>query len=219
MEWLHRSVAPLISPERARMLGNSYGTLYLEQEYCSGEDPTERAAQWAALIEAFNTVYSGSGIVTEAALDEAQIRKLRQERQSVPEKLNELIRPGLVKVGMDFAVPMERLGELLRLYESLPSGKSYVFGHIGNAHLHVNMLPDTPEEMEIFREISRDLAKKVCLMGGSVSGEHGIGKIKHDALKTMLGPEAVGTIRTIKRILDPQSILNVGNMIPLTGQS
>ncbi len=219
MEWLHRSVAPLISQERARMLGNSYGTLYLEQEYCSGEDPTERATQWAALIEAFNGVYSDSGIVTEAALDEAQIRKLRQERHSVPEKLNELIRPGLVKVGMDYAVPMERLEELLRLYESLPSGKSYVFGHIGNAHLHVNMLPDTPEEMEIFREISRDLAKKVCLMGGSVSGEHGIGKIKHDSLKTMLGPEAVSKIRTIKRILDPQSILNVGNMIPLTEQS
>lgn len=219
MEWLGNSVAPLLSRDRARKLAGPYGTLYLEQEYGSGEDQMERAGLWAALIEAFNRDYSDNGIVTEAALDEAQIRKLRQERHSVPEKLNELIQPGLVKVGMDFAVPIERLEELLTLYDSLPSGKSYVFGHIGNAHLHVNMLPDTLEEMEIFREISRDLAKKVCLMGGSVSGEHGIGKMKHDSLETMIGPQAVSKIRAIKNILDPQSILNVGNMIPLTEQS
>ncbi|MBI5248207.1 MAG: FAD-binding oxidoreductase [Desulfomonile tiedjei] len=219
MEWLGHSVASLLSPDRARKLGNYYGAIYLEQEYPSDGDPMEHATRWAVLIDAFNSTRFQGEIVTETALDQGQIRRLRQERQSIPEKLNELIRPGLVKIGMDFAVPLERLEDLLVLYESLPPGKSYSFGHIGNAHLHCNLIPDSLEEMETFREVYRDLSEKVCLMGGSVSGEHGIGKLKREALKMMIGSSAVERIRKIKFTLDPQMILNVGNMISVAEQS
>lgn len=216
MEWIGRSVAPILDSNRTRKLRQSYGAIYLEQEYPRGADPLERASLWAALVDAFNKECPSGRIVTEAALDRGQIHKLRVERQAIPEKLNELIRPGLMKVGMDFAVPMDRLEELLILYETLPSTKSFCFGHIGNAHIHCNLVPDTPEEMEEFREIYRDIAKKVCLLGGSVSGEHGIGKLKHEALKTMIGPEAVEEIKVIKRAVDPRLILNVGNMVPVS---
>jgi D-lactate dehydrogenase (cytochrome) len=187
----------------------------LEQEYGRDKDPMEILSQWAALVDAFNNGYARGGIVTEVALDHGQIRRLRLERQSIPEKLNELIRPGLVKIGMDFSVPMEKLEELLLLYESLPHGKSYSFGHIGNAHIHCNLLPDSPEEMQSFQRIYLSIAKKICLMGGSVSGEHGIGKLKHEALKLMIGDRALENIMLVKQILDPNSILNIGNMIPV----
>jgi D-lactate dehydrogenase (cytochrome) len=181
MEWLGVSVAPLLSYERAGKLAGNYGCLYVEQEYPQDESPMVKASQWARLVDTLNGSVSAESppIETDVALDENQIRKMRRDRQTVPEKLNELIRPGLVKIGTDFAVPMEHLGRLLKLYdETLPAGKSYVFGHIGNAHIHSNILAENSEEMESYRSLSRELALEVCKLGGSVSAEHGIGKLK-----------------------------------------
>jgi D-lactate dehydrogenase (cytochrome) len=119
-----------------------------------------------------------------------------------------------MKIGMDFAVPMQHLGKLLKLYDdSLPKGKSYVFGHIGNAHLHSSILAEDAHELESYRSLTRNLAAEVCKLGGSISGEHGIGKLKHELLEIMLGTEGIDEIRRIKRILDPNLILNIGNMV------
>jgi D-lactate dehydrogenase (cytochrome) len=216
MEWLGSSVAELLPPERSPKLNASYGCLYVEQEYNDSHDSLERASQWTALVELFNSglLADRSGIHVEAALDETQIRRMKKDRQMAPERVNELIRPGMVKVGTDFAVPMDRLGSLLRMYdENLPVGKSYVFGHIGNAHLHANIIAEDNLELEEYRLLTRSLAGTVCKMGGSVSGEHGIGKLKREALELMLGKQGVDEIRRIKRILDPNFILNRGNMI------
>jgi D-lactate dehydrogenase (cytochrome) len=216
MEWFGMSVAPLLSEDRAEKLKGHYGCLYVEQEYPEAEDPMERASQWALLLDMLHASEGDASppIEAEVALDENQIRKMRRDRQTVPEKLGELIRPGMVKIGMDFAVPMEHLGKLLTLYDdSLPKRKSYVFGHIGNAHLHSNILAENSDELESYRSLTRKLASEVCKLGGSVSGEHGIGKLKHELLEIMLGAEGIDEIRRIKRILDPNLILNIGNMV------
>jgi D-lactate dehydrogenase (cytochrome) len=216
MEWFGGSVATLLPYERFRRLGSLYGALYVEQEYREGDDPLEIAGAWADLVKLFNVARNPAQppIDTQVALDEEQIRRWRNDRKTIPEKLNESIRPGLVKVGMDYAVPMDHLEDLLKLYDdTLPPGKSFVFGHIGNAHLHANVLPENSKELESCRNLNRTLADRVCKMGGTVSGEHGIGKMKHDALRTMLGDEGIEEIRSIKRLLDPNSILNIGNMV------
>lgn len=216
MEWLSSSVSDLLSGDRSARLRDSYGCLYVEQEYSDAEDRMERLDQWSALVELFNKGLpdQGKGIQTEAALDESRIRAMRKERQGVPEKLNELIRPGLVKVGTDFSVPIGKIGSLLLLYdEDLPLGKSYVFGHIGNAHLHANIIADNEDDLAEYRSLTRTLAERVCKMGGSVSGEHGIGKLKREALELMVGKSGVDEIRTIKKIVDPHFILNRGNMV------
>jgi len=216
MEWFGAAVAPFLSQERASKLAETYGCLYVEQEYPEDEDPMEKISQWAVLVDMLNACseVDSSAIETEVALDQNQIRKMRKDRQSVPEKLNESIRPGLVKLAMDYAVPMKHLDRLLELYDdNLPAGKSYVFGHIGNAHLHANILPENSEELEYYRSLSREIGLEVCKLGGSVSGEHGIGKLKREALEMMLGKEGISEIRRIKRILDPNLILNINNMI------
>lgn len=218
MEWLGASVGPFLSYERAGKLSGTYGCLYVEQEYQEGENPMASASQWALLVDTLNGSVSAESppIEAEVALDENQIRKMRKDRQNVPEKLNESIRPGMVKIGTDFAVPMEHLGRLLNLYdETLPRGKSYVFGHIGNAHIHTNILPETGEELESYRSLTRKLALEVCNLGGSVSGEHGIGKLKREALELMLGAAGINEIRRIKGILDPNLILNANNMVKI----
>jgi D-lactate dehydrogenase (cytochrome) len=215
IEWLGASVAAFLSPEQSRKMKEFYGCMYVEQEYPFAEESLDTAQQWAELISSINNGQS-INIEAEVALDQAQVRNWREERKKVPEKLNESIRPGRVKVGMDYAVPMEKLGDLLKLYDDLlPAGKSYPFGHIGNAHIHCNTIPENEEEAISSRQMVRRIGEEVCKMGGSVSGEHGIGKLKHEALEMMLGPEGIKEIKTIKKLFDPNLILNIGNMVTI----
>ncbi|MBI5569842.1 MAG: FAD-binding oxidoreductase [Desulfomonile tiedjei] len=215
LEWFGSSVTALFPPQRAERFTGAYGCLYVEQEYSPTEDPFAVASQWGELIQLINGFReSVSGRVeVEVALDEKQVRGWRNERKGVPEKLNEMIGPGMVKIGMDFAVPPSQLPWLMDLYDGmLPAGKSFVFGHIGNAHLHVNLVPESPEEAREFRTLYTTIAREVIDKGGSLSGEHGIGKLKHDALQMMLGGEGIVEIARIKQVLDPYSILNRNNM-------
>lgn len=213
MEWFGAGVAAYLSLEQSRKMKDFYGCLFVEQEYPFGEYSLDTAQQWAELIECINSGQS-TKIEAEFALDQAQIRNWRDERKKLPEKLTQSIRPGRTKVGMDYAVPLQKLGYLLKLYDDLlPAGKSYAFGHIGNAHIHANAIPETEEEAISARDIVRKIGLEVCKMGGSVSGEHGIGKLKHEALEMMLGPEGINEIRTIKRLFDPKLVLNMGNMV------
>ncbi len=216
VEWLGSSVAPFLSTERARKLNNSYGALCVEQEYPQDSDPTDIAAQWSDLLQEVDgqTASRSGTISTEVAIDENQRRAIKEERRHVPEKLNASIKPGMVKIATDFAVPMNHLKDLLSMYDTeLPSNKSYVFGHIGNAHVHANIVPDNDDEASAFREIYLKLAQEVCRLGGSVAGEHGIGKLKHEALKMMIGNKGIEEIRKVKRILDPKGLLNIQNMV------
>ncbi|HTY25634.1 MAG TPA: FAD-binding oxidoreductase [Desulfomonilaceae bacterium] len=218
MEWFGTGVAAFLSPEQSCKLKNHYGSLYIEQEYDRGDDPLETAGQWADLVQLINSggPAKGRGIEAEVALDEGQIRNWKNERKAVPEKLNEAIRPGLTKIGMDYAVPMKLLDDFLKLYDDmLPRGRSYVFGHIGNAHLHVNILPERDEDAASCRDVSRRIGQEVVKMGGTVSGEHGIGKLKREALEMMIGIDGINEIRRIKKLFDPQQILNIGNMVSM----
>lgn len=216
MEWFGSSVASFVSPSGRELLEDSYGTLYVEQEYSDKEGVVEVASQWDRLVERINRSIPEQGrkIHVEVALDPKQIRRMRDDRKAVPERVNESIGPGMVKVAMDFAVPMHLLTTIMKLYEDALNGiKTFTYGHIGNAHLHVNLMPKGREELERSRHLYLDLAGKVCAMGGTVSAEHGIGKLKPEVLEIMLGARGIAEIRKVKSALDPRWILNRGNMV------
>ena len=213
MEWVGSSCAEFVSRSIADTLRDSYGCLYVEQDYGENEDPMDKAGLWGRLLE--RSAGSRSPMKIDVALDQAHIRRMQTERLRIPQLLNESIQPGLVKIATDFAVPMERLEWVTRLYERHLAGfRHYVFGHIGNAHLHVNILPRDPQEVSRARILSESLARDICRVGGSVSAEHGIGKLKHRYLEIMVGTEGIDEIRRVKTALDPRGILNMGNMVP-----
>ncbi|MFC1835901.1 FAD-binding oxidoreductase [Thermodesulfobacteriota bacterium] len=219
MEWFGSSVAEFVSPARRPLLQQSFGALYVEQEYGDDEDPLDIASRWAELLDALrlSSAETLPEIRTEVALDARKIRSLRHERHAVPESLNQAIRVGMTKVGMDFAVPMKQLRNLFELYqESLTDVEWCDFGHIGNAHIHVNILPRDHKEMDRAKKLNLELAEGICRMGGTVSAEHGIGKLKHGLLKLMVGSDGIEDIRRVKAILDPRSILALGNMVSHT---
>jgi len=93
------------------------------------------------------------------------------------------------------------------------TGLEYViFGHVGNNHVHVNILPRSMDELARGKALYLKWAEQIVAMGGSVSAEHGIGKIKVPLLETMFGPEGIAAMREVKRMFDPEGILNLGNL-------
>ena len=125
--------------------------------------------------------------------------------------------PNIHKISADISVPESALDEMVSFYrtEIEQQGLEYVlFGHIGECHLHLNILPRTDEEMSKAKNLSREFAKKAASLGGTISAEHGIGKMKHQFLEILYGPEGIREMVRIKLILDPKGILNRGNIFP-----
>lgn len=214
MEWFGSSTGILLDGPHAEKLKRYYGALYIEQEYSDREDMEMKFEKWSELLENLQGRDAIGSLETEAATDEKHLRALRLERIRVPERLNELIKPGLRKIGTDLAVPMNKLDLLMKMYDdNLPEGASFVFGHIGNAHLHANILAQQAHQIDRYTDLHLEMAKYVCSIGGSVSGEHGIGKLKKKILRTMIGDSGLAQIRKVKSALDPNWILNPGNMI------
>ena len=89
------------------------------------------------------------------------------------------------------------------------------FGHIGDNHLHLNFFPRSPEELEEAREQYKTLAMHAVSLGGTVSAEHGIGKIKRSLLAQMVGPEVLSQFQSLKLHIDPAWVLGRGTMFSM----
>lgn len=156
--------------------------------------------------------------VARTALDREQQRFFRH---AVPESTNMLIDerkrvdPAITKLGSDMSVPNDRLRDVMELYRTTlrENGlQTAVWGHIGNNHLHVNVLPNSIEEYRRGKELYARWAREVTAMGGAVSAEHGVGKLKRDFLTVMYGEEAIRQMAAAKRQLDPTGVLGRGNL-------
>jgi D-lactate dehydrogenase (cytochrome) len=163
----------------------------------------------------------GSEDATWTAMDEFEMERLHKFRHAVPEVVNATIGerrrtiPGLTKLGTDMSVPDVELENVLRMYHTgLNEAKlEYViFGHIGNNHVHVNILPRSLEEYDQGKALYLKWAETVIRLGGSVSAEHGIGKLKVEMLRKMYGDSGLQQMKAIKKIFDPNGRLNPGNL-------
>lgn len=163
----------------------------------------------------------GDENATWTATSPQEMERLHAFRHAVPETVNLVIderrrgAPGLTKLGTDMAVPDEHLERVMELYRGAldASGLEYViFGHIGNNHVHVNILPRSIGEYERGRELYLEWAKAVIRMGGTVSAEHGVGKMKVALLREMYGEAGICEMRAVKRAFDPEWRLNRGNL-------
>ncbi len=164
----------------------------------------------------------GKPVVVWAAFDKDERERLRKFRHALPETVNTLIAERrkkhreITKLGTDMAVPDEYLAHILQFYrKELDSHKlEYVmFGHIGNNHIHVNILPRNPSEYLLGKQVYMDFAEEVLKCGGSISAEHGIGKLKKQFLSLMLKEAGLHEMRRIKEIFDPELRLGPGALI------
>jgi glycolate oxidase len=104
------------------------------------------------------------------------------------------------------------VGEIVTRYD-LPIP---VFGHAGDGNLHPNILFDLrdPDEVQRVELAARDIFRAAIRLGGTLSGEHGVGTLKREFLEEAQGGLAVALSRSIKAVFDPQGLLNPGKIFP-----
>ena len=129
-------------------------------------------------------------------------------------------KPGCRAISTDTCVPISRLADCLldSVSEADAAGLPYfLVGHVGDGNFHFGYLidPSKPEEHTLAEELNHKLVARALSLEGTCTGEHGVGLHKMDFLLTEAGSGAVDMMRTIKRALDPQNIMNPGKIFSL----
>ncbi|MDH4190744.1 MAG: FAD-binding protein [Betaproteobacteria bacterium] len=129
------------------------------------------------------------------------------------------LRPGARAISTDVCVPISRLAECVR--ESVEDVKDFIvpvplLGHVGDGNFHLVFLvdPAKPEETELAKQFNKRLVERALRMEGSCTGEHGIGVGKQDSLRREFGEDVIGVMRSIKRMFDPDNLMNPGKVVP-----
>jgi FAD/FMN-containing dehydrogenase len=154
--------------------------------------------------------------VSWMALSATDRERFRRFRHALPELVNETVRRnGALKMNTDYSVPIARSREMLAWYrrelEREFPGRYVIFGHIGDAHLHVNLLT-APDERELASALLTEFARQAVALGGAVSAEHGLGKRKAHLLTLQYAPQDIAAMLDVKRRLDPRGILGRGTL-------
>ena len=168
--------------------------------------------EWLSLLDHHDALSDQSWFAT----NEPDQAKLREFRHALPVLMNEwFARHNQRKVSTDMAVPDEAFAGMLRFYQdSLRGGdlRYTIFGHIGDNHVHVNILPRNDEEAAKAWQIYRTFIRRAVDVGGTISAEHGIGKLKREYLGELYGEKHLKEMAALKRAFDPAGVLGRGNM-------
>jgi D-lactate dehydrogenase (cytochrome) len=129
------------------------------------------------------------------------------------------IRPGSRAVSTDVCVPISRLAECV--HETMEDVKSYfapvpLLGHIGDGNFHLMLLvdPARPDELETAKAFNKRLVERALRMEGTCTGEHGVGLGKKESMRMELGDDVVDLMRDIKKVFDPDNLMNPGKVVP-----
>lgn len=168
---------------------------------------------WQQRLERSHALIKDSWIAASDN-DRERFRKLRH---SLPETVHARVRRnGFMKVGSDYAVPVEHNREMIAFYrkrmEAVLPGLYVIYGHIGDAHVHVNTMPETQAQYEDAQQLMKEFASKAVSLGGTVAAEHGLGKRKAGLLRLQYSETELDAMRAIKKRFDPQWLLGQGTL-------
>jgi D-lactate dehydrogenase (cytochrome) len=211
LEYFDEGALKFLSEDFQQVPGNAKAAIWFEQEINKeNEDPVFE--EWMELISEF----SGAEESAWFALSEKDKKNIKEFRHAVSWKINEYMAgKGFRKLGTDVAVPHAKFEELYfyAKKEVAAAGLKFVnYGHFGDAHMHLNMLPESGEQFELGKKLYGIICKKAVELGGTVSAEHGIGKNKTSYLLEMYGEKNIKKMAEIKKKLDPNLILGSGNI-------
>ena len=169
------------------------------------------------VLQALADAAEGEGLLAlDVAADGAARDRLWAARRALSPALRS-IAPG--KINEDVVVPVSRIPDLVAGVEALSAASALPivsFGHAGNGNLHVNIMyhPDDAAETARAQATLPRLFELVLALGGTLSGEHGIGVAKRDWMARVFDPPTLAAMRAVKAALDPDGILNPGKVLP-----
>jgi D-lactate dehydrogenase (cytochrome) len=187
------------------------GAIFFEQETT---DKTEEAIlnDWLSLLEKHHA-FPNSWF----ASNEQDQARLREFRHQLPVLMNEwFAHYRQRKVSTDMSVPDEAFAGMFQLYQDIlrDSGLRYtIFGHIGDNHVHVNILPRNETEAARARDMYVQFLKYAASVGGTLSAEHGVGKLKREYLRYFYTDDQLREMAALKKFFDPNGILGRGNIL------
>ena len=214
LEYLDRGSLRLLRTRFPEIPPAASAALLIEQE--TGAAESDEAAAWLHRLEEEAALVDASWF----AAGSQDRERFRGFRHALPETVNDTVRRNrFLKMNSDYAVPVERNREMLgcyrrRLDQVFPE-QSVVFGHIGDAHVHVNILPRSREEFDQGALLMLELARKAVELGGTVSAEHGLGKRKAHLLAIQYAVDEIAAMLAVKRRLDPHWLLGRGTLFPV----
>ncbi|MFQ5901170.1 MAG: FAD-binding oxidoreductase, partial [Thermodesulfobacteriota bacterium] len=158
----------------------------------------------------------GAGEV-RIAKDEREASELWKARRSISPSLHKL-KPH--KINEDVVVPRDRIPDLISGVREIAGRYNLIianFGHAGDGNIHVNIMIDknNRDELKLSEEATGDVFRLVLELGGTISGEHGVGTAKAQYISMELGKAEIELMKNIKAVFDPNGILNPGKIFPI----
>ncbi len=211
LEFFDENSLDFLREDYPQIPGNAKAAVWFEQEV--NEDNEESLfEEWLALLNKYNGDEENSWF----ASDPKEQEKFKDFRHAISWKVTEYITHNNVrKVGTDTAVPDKSFPDYFSFAKELVKKNSLdyvVYGHFGNNHMHLNMLPKKEEDYLHAKKVYLEMCKEAVRLGGTVSAEHGIGKLKQEYLLAMYGKKTVRGMAQVKLIFDPNKILGIGNI-------
>ena len=151
------------------------------------------------------------------AQDAAQRDRLWSARREMSSAVRRLAKN---KLAEDVVVPRQRIAELLDRVQRVSDElgvRTLTYGHAGDGNLHVNFLWDEDHELDAVSQAIERLFREVVDMGGTLTGEHGVGVLKAPYLGLEQSDELIALQRDVKRVFDPEGLLNPGKIFPSQG--
>ena len=210
LEYLDRHSLDLLRTRFPDIPAAAQAAILFDEALASDDDP--EVDHWLDRVLAAGAIEKDSWF----ALSAADRERFRLFRHSLPELVNDTVRrSGALKMHSDYAVPLARNREMLayyrrRLEQEFPD-RYVIFGHIGDAHVHVNIFSD-PANPAAAGDLLREFARQAVAFGGTISAEHGLGKRKTHLLELQYSAADLEAMRAVKRRLDPGNILGRGTL-------
>ena len=211
IEYFDHNAVMLLKARNLNVPAGMAAAIFFEQD-TSRKDGDTVMSSWAKMIPEYNTSLDATWV----AMNEKDAQGFTDLRYAIPESINEIVRQsGFRKFSTDIAVPGNRFSEMMGFYADAFKKERLdhvIFGHIGENHVHVNILPKSQDETVKAGKLSLLFVKKGVSLGGTISAEHGIGKLKHRYLQEMYGKRGILEMTKIKKAFDPNCILGLDNI-------
>ena len=212
LEIMRNQDSGVVLPSSAR------ACVFFEEEHRAGGEAEVLEGWWSLLERSLGALADDTVVAT----DRIRQDELRTLRHAVPATLNEegarFLAAGSKKISTDWAVPFEHLAAFMARADGWlrDAGIERVarFGHVGNGHPHYNLMLRDADEVRRGEQVVMRMCEQACALGGTITAEHGVGKVKRPYVRHRFGALELASMWAIKELLDPSLILAPENLFP-----
>lgn len=213
IEYFDPKSIDMLKEEYKNIPPNTNSAIFFEH-LINQDNESDLLERYGKILANFNSDIANSWCTIDVKTRE----KLYEFRHRLPTLVNEQVKKnGFPKVGSDIAVPVEFFRNMYSFYKDNLKGTTIdyvIFGHIGDCHLHLNLLPKNEKEFLQTKNLYLRFINRALAFDGTISAEHGIGKLKHAYLERMYSRKSLLQMANLKKTFDPNCILNLDNIFP-----